>query len=94
MAQANSPARERVLITGGGSGLGLALAQRYARDGARVLVVDIDAARAEAARAALPGEGHLAFTADVGDDASIEALGAQVLDATGGVDVLVNNAGI
>ncbi|WP_334131680.1 SDR family NAD(P)-dependent oxidoreductase, partial [Silanimonas lenta] len=68
------PKRERVLITGGGSGLGLALAQRYAADGAQVLVVDIDPVRAEAARAGLPGEGHLAFTADVGDDASMLAL--------------------
>ncbi|GIX38550.1 MAG: short chain dehydrogenase [Silanimonas sp.] len=90
----NPPARERVLITGGGSGLGLALAQRYAADGAQVLVVDIDPVRAEAARAGLPGEGHLAFTADVGDDASMLALKQAVEAAVGGVDVLVNNAGI
>lgn len=86
--------RERVLITGGGSGLGLALAQRYARDGAQLLIVDIDRARAQAACAALLGEGHRAFATDVGDDASMHALKAEVEAAVGGVDVLVNNAGI
>lgn len=89
-----APHRERVLITGGGSGLGLALAQRYARDGARLLIADLDPARAQAAAAVLPGEGHLDFQVDVGDDASVEALKAQVEAAVGGVDVLVNNAGI
>jgi NAD(P)-dependent dehydrogenase (short-subunit alcohol dehydrogenase family) len=86
--------RERVLITGAGSGLGLALAERYARDGAQVLCVDIDAARAEAASASLAGSGHLAFTADVGSDASMDALATAVNAAVGGVDVLINNAGI
>lgn len=90
----SSSARPRVLVTGGGSGLGLALATRYAAQGAQLLLVDIDAARAEAARAGLPGEGHLAFTADVGDDASMEALHEAVVRAVGGVDVLLNNAGI
>lgn len=89
-----STTRPRVLITGAGSGLGLALAQRYARDGARVLCVDLDPARAQAASSGLPGDGHLAFQADVGDDASMDALKAEVDAAVGGVDVLVNNAGI
>jgi len=86
--------RQRVLITGGGSGLGLALAQRYARAGARVACVDLLAERAEAAVAGLNGEGHLALVADVGDDASMQALHERVVAAWGGVDVLVNNAGI
>jgi NAD(P)-dependent dehydrogenase (short-subunit alcohol dehydrogenase family) len=84
----------RVLITGAGSGLGLALAQRYARAGACVACVDLLGERAEAARAALPGEGHLALTADVGDDASMQALHDAAIAAWGGVDVLINNAGI
>jgi NAD(P)-dependent dehydrogenase (short-subunit alcohol dehydrogenase family) len=84
----------RVLITGAGSGLGLALAQRYARAGAWVACVDLIAERADAARAGLPGAGHLAFTADVGDDASMQALHDAVIAAWGGIDVLINNAGI
>jgi NAD(P)-dependent dehydrogenase (short-subunit alcohol dehydrogenase family) len=84
----------RVLITGAGSGLGLALAQRYARAGARVACVDLIAERAEGARVSLDGEGHLALVADVGDDASMQALHDAVQSAWGGLDVLVNNAGI
>ncbi len=84
----------RVLITGAGSGLGLALAHRYARSGARVACVDISPERVEAARAALSGDGHLAHVADVGDDASMQALYERVQREWGGLDVLVNNAGI
>ncbi len=86
--------RSRVLITGAGSGLGLALALRYARAGARVACVDLVADRAEAARASLAGDGHLALIADVGDDASMQALHDAVQAEWGGVDVLINNAGI
>lgn len=86
--------RSRVLITGAGSGLGLALALRYARAGARVACVDLIADRAEAARATLAGDGHLALVADVGDDASMQALHDTVQTEWGGIDVLVNNAGI
>jgi NAD(P)-dependent dehydrogenase (short-subunit alcohol dehydrogenase family) len=87
------PAR-RVLITGAGSGLGRALAFRYARAGDRVACVDLDLARAEATRAELPGAGHLALVTDVGDDESMAALHAGIEREWGGVDVLVNNAGI
>lgn len=83
----------RVLITGAGSGLGLALAQRYASQGDAVACVDIDAARAEAARTSLPGRGHAAFVADISSDASMDALRDAVLAQWGAPDVLVNNAG-
>jgi NAD(P)-dependent dehydrogenase (short-subunit alcohol dehydrogenase family) len=87
-------ARRRVLITGAGSGFGLALAQRYARHGDVMACVDRDLPRAQAAAAGLPGEGHLALQADVGDDGSMQALHAQIMAAWGGVDLLFNNAGI
>jgi NAD(P)-dependent dehydrogenase (short-subunit alcohol dehydrogenase family) len=87
-------AARRVLITGAGSGLGRALAHRYARAGERVACVDLDAARAEATRAQLPGSGHLALVADVGDDSAMEALHARIEREWDGLDVLVNNAGI
>ena len=87
-------AGRNVLITGAGSGLGLALAQRHAARGDVVACVDLHGERAEAARAALPGSGHIALTADVGDDASMEALRDAVLAQWGAPDVLVNNAGI
>ena len=84
----------RVLVTGAGSGLGLALAQRYARSGARVACVDLTVERAETGRASLAGDGHLALAADVGDDAAMQALHDLVMATWGGIDVLVNNAGI
>lgn len=86
--------RRRVLITGAGSGLGLALAHRYARSGARVACVDLVADRAEASAASLSGSGHLAHVADVGDDASMQALHDRIQREWGGIDVLINNAGI
>lgn len=86
--------KRRVLITGAGSGLGLALAQRYARSGARVACVDISAERADAACDGLAGDGHLAHVVDVGDDASMQALYDRIHADWGGVDVLINNAGI
>ncbi len=86
--------RRRVLITGAGSGLGLALAHRYARSGARVACVDLIAERTEAAAAALSGTGHLAHVADVGDDASMQALHDRIQREWGSLDVLINNAGI
>jgi NAD(P)-dependent dehydrogenase (short-subunit alcohol dehydrogenase family) len=75
----------RVLITGAGSGLGRALAERHARRGDRVACVDRDAARAQATCTGLPGERHLAFTADVGDDASMQALADDVRAVWGGL---------
>lgn len=86
--------QRRVLITGAGSGLGRAMALRYARSGARVACVDIAADRARQACSELPGSGHLAFSADVGSDAAMQQLHADVIAAWGGVDVLYNNAGI
>ena len=86
--------QRRVLITGAGSGLGLALALRYARSGARVACVDLIEDRVEAARASLPGQGHIALLADVGSDESMQVLFDRIQNEWGGVDVLINNAGI
>ncbi|HBK55746.1 MAG TPA: short-chain dehydrogenase [Xanthomonadales bacterium] len=84
----------RVLITGAGSGLGLALAHRFAHAGCEVACVDLLGERAAEAAASLPGNGHLPFEADVGDAASMDALHAQVTQLWPALDVLINNAGI
>ncbi|MCK2215858.1 glucose 1-dehydrogenase [Actinomadura sp. ATCC 31491] len=81
------------LITGAGSGIGRAMALAFAKAGARVVVSDIDRARAEES-AALIGAEALAVTADVGDQASVAALVEAAIGAYGRVDVLCNNAGI
>ncbi len=84
----------RVLITGAGSGLGQALAHRYAASGAQVACVDIQQSRVDATLAALSGSGHAGFVADVGNDEAMQALSESVLADWGVPDVLINNAGI
>src|SRR4249920_780444 len=86
--------QRRVLITGAGSGLGQALALRYAKAGDRVACVDLSVERSEVTRKTLAGSGHLALAADVGSDQAMEELREQINRQWDGVDVLINNAGI
>lgn len=85
--------RDRVaVITGGASGIGLAVAERLSAAGMRVALADRDEAALTAAADSLPGE-CLAVPTDVSDLASVEALRDTVLDRFGEVAVLMNNAG-
>ncbi len=87
----------KILITGAGSGLGRALALRYAAANCAVACADIVPERAAETVAMLPGAGHAAFAVDVASDAAFDALRDALgawLGADGGIDVLVNNAGI
>ena len=86
--------QQRILITGAGSGLGLALAQQLARGGAKIACVDIDEARAKEAAASLTGDGHWAAKADIAKYDDWAAVAARTEAEWGGVDVLVNNAGV
>jgi 3-oxoacyl-[acyl-carrier protein] reductase len=79
------------IVTGGGSGFGAGIARRFAREGATVMVADIDAEAAEA----VAGEiGGVAWQVDVSRDGSVGAMAAEALRMWGRVDILVNNAGI
>lgn len=84
-------AEKVVIITGGARGIGLACAERFAAEGARVAVLDIDLAAAQTAAQTLSG---LGIRCDVADEASVETAVAGVLAAWGRIDVLVANAGI
>jgi NAD(P)-dependent dehydrogenase (short-subunit alcohol dehydrogenase family) len=84
--------RDRVaVITGAGSGIGLAAAHRLADEGARVVAVDVDEASGQAAAAAVDG---LFVRADVASEADVEAAFATVFDRHGAIDVSFHNAGI
>ena len=80
------------LITGAGRGIGRAIAERFAREGARVAVADIDPNTANATATAI-GPEALGLAMDVSSKAAVLAGTAQVLDEFGQLDILVNNAG-
>jgi len=80
------------LVTGGGSGIGAAVAQRFAAEGASVVVMDVQAAAAEAVAAGLPRAVPLA--GDIADPEVSERAVALCVESFGGLDVAVNVAGI
>jgi NAD(P)-dependent dehydrogenase (short-subunit alcohol dehydrogenase family) len=79
------------IVTGGAQGIGEACARRFAREGAKAVIVDVDDARGQALATALNG---LYVHCDVGDKAQVDAAVARTVQAHGRIDVLVNNAGI
>ncbi len=84
-----------VLVTGGSRGIGAAVARAFAGHGDRVaLHCGSAVAAAQAVRAALPGQGHVVVKADLADPAAVAAMVDEAADRLGGLDVLVNNAGI
>lgn len=87
---------KRVLVTGAGRGLGAAIAQGFANQGAAVIVADVDAALAEATAQAIRGAGGKALPAvlDVTDAAAVRAYAQRSATEHGNLDILINNAGI
>lgn len=79
------------VVTGGGSGIGLATARRLAAEGARVVVADLDP---DAGRAAAEGVDGTFVRTDVADKADVDALFDGVAESHGAVDIAFNNAGI
>ncbi len=84
------------IVTGAASGIGEAIARRYAREGARVAVTDIDLKQAQAVVDDIErsGAAATAVVMDVSDESQVDAGVQRVVDTYGGVDVLVSNAGI
>ncbi len=81
------------LVTGGARGIGRAIAERYAAEGARVAVADLLPAEAQAAAAAI-GHGAFGIGCDVTRQDEIDAMVAATVAEAGGIDILVNNAAL
>ncbi len=84
------------IVTGGGKGIGRVYVQGLVSEGAAVIAADIDEAAAQQVETALTAAGHqvLGLRVDVADEASVQHLVQRARERFGGVDVLVNNAGL
>lgn len=85
--------RKRAIVTGAASGFGIGIAQKFVAEGARVMVVDINAEGAAKVAAELD-HGAIAQACDVGNPGDVAAMRRAAEDAWGGVDIIVNNAGV
>src|SRR4029079_3420792 len=81
------------IVTGGASGLGEGLARRFAAEGAKVLIADVDSDGGTALAADI-GPNALFVEADVSDVDQVSVVVATAVDRLGGLDVMVNNAGV
>ena len=84
-------ADKRAIVTGGGSGFGAGIARKFAAEGAKIVVADINS---EAAGRIADEIGGIAVAADIADGAGVAELVRAARDGLGGIDILVNNAGV
>jgi 3-oxoacyl-[acyl-carrier protein] reductase len=84
---------KRALVTGAASGFGRSIAETFVRAGAKVALVDINGDAAEAAAAAI-GDRALPIACDVADGAAVRSAVEQTIKSFGGLDIVVNNAGV
>lgn len=84
---------KRAIVTGAASGIGHAIAERFVSEGARVMIADLDGAAATSAAEGL-GEQALAFEVDITRDDRVQAMVERAVGTWGGLDIVVNNAGV
>ena len=82
------------IVTGGAQGMGRAIALRYAREGASVVVADLNGAGAEAVAKEIAGGKGIGVQVDVRDQEQVQRMVDTAVDTFGGLDILVNNAGV
>ncbi len=89
-------AGKKALVTGGARGIGAAIAEAFAREGADVAILDLKLSAAKESAETLKSHGVKVFAvaADVSDEAQVEKAVAEAIAALGQIDILVNNAGI
>jgi NAD(P)-dependent dehydrogenase (short-subunit alcohol dehydrogenase family) len=86
--------KEVVIVTGGSMGIGRAIADRFANDGAAVVIADVAGAIEAAAEMTSKGATAIGITCDISDPVSCEKMAAAAVGAFGRIDTLVNNAGL
>jgi len=92
---AHSLANKSAIVTGAASGLGKAIAEAFLKAGAKVIIVDVNEGRLNAATSELSAHGAVhAVEADITKEESISKIFEAALSKFGGIDILVNNAGI
>lgn len=85
---------KRTIVTGAGSGIGRAIALRLASEGARIVLADVDEAAAEGVAAEIDAQKTLVQKSDVTKTSDVETLVGLAVSEWGGLDVMVNNAGV
>jgi NAD(P)-dependent dehydrogenase (short-subunit alcohol dehydrogenase family) len=85
---------KRALITGAASGIGRAIAQRFVEEGARIALIDLEAEQVATAARELGPQAVAGIGADVSEAGAVQRATADALECLGGLDALVNNAGI
>src|SRR4029077_17746142 len=82
------------IVTGAASGIGRSTALLFAREGARLVVNDIDAQGLEALMRQMANEGARAVAGNVADESTARQLAVESISAFGSIDILINNAGV
>ena len=83
------------IVTGAAGGIGYAIAERFAKEGVKVMIADVDRAKGEAAAAGLSSAGEVSFVqCDVSKSSDVAHLVETAISSFGDIDILVNNAGI
>jgi NAD(P)-dependent dehydrogenase (short-subunit alcohol dehydrogenase family) len=86
--------KDVVIVTGGAMGIGRAIAERFAQDGAAVVIADVAGASEAAAELTVKGRTAIGVNCDISDPVSCDAMAVAAVSAFGRIDTLVNNAGL